>query len=212
MYQIDSSGSVTSQPTPAAAGTPGWFTGGNPATGVPATILDSDWFNAVQAELLAILSAASIAPVKGTNNQLIAALNTLFASLGGNASQTFSVAGATQAAHAVNLGEFVASLAINGYVKIPVFFGGAAKILIFQWVRNVTGTSNSSGLATVSVNFPISFPTGILSSAFYPVQEASSTAGMGLCGQGPTTSGVLVNIANAPASSLVAVSGIIVGY
>jgi hypothetical protein len=87
MYQIDSSGSVIAQPTPAAAGTPGWFTGGNPATGTPATILDADWFNALQAELLAILSAASITPVKGTNNQVLAAIQARFSAQ----SQTFGI-------------------------------------------------------------------------------------------------------------------------
>jgi hypothetical protein len=77
MHQIDSIGSVATQPTPAAAGTPGWWFGGNPATGQPATIMDTDWFNAVQAELLAILAAAGIAPVKGTNNQVLAAIREL---------------------------------------------------------------------------------------------------------------------------------------
>jgi hypothetical protein len=79
MYQIDSSGSVLTQPAPAAVGTPGWFTAGNPATGTPATILDGDWFNAVQAELLNVLAAATITPTKGTNNQLLAAVVSLLA-------------------------------------------------------------------------------------------------------------------------------------
>lgn len=79
MYQIDSSGSVATQPAPAAAGTPGWFTDGNPATATPATILDGDWFNAIQAELINVLAAAGITPTKGTNNQLLSAVNALFA-------------------------------------------------------------------------------------------------------------------------------------
>jgi len=78
MHQIDSIGSVATQPTPAAAGTPGWWFGGNPATAQPATIMDTDWFNAVQAELINVLEAAGITPVKGTNNQLLAAIQDLF--------------------------------------------------------------------------------------------------------------------------------------
>lgn len=77
MYQIDSSGSVPAQPAPAAAGTPGWFTGGNPAVGQAATILDSDWFNALQAELIAVLTAASISPSKTANAQILAAIQAL---------------------------------------------------------------------------------------------------------------------------------------
>lgn len=87
MYQIDSSGSVIAQPAPAAAGTPGWFTNGNPATGSPATILDGDWFNAVQAELVNVLAAAGITPTKGTNNQVLAALPTVI----GNSQPSFMV-------------------------------------------------------------------------------------------------------------------------
>lgn len=50
------------------------FTEGNPATAVPATQVTDDWLNDVQEELLSILNAGSIAPVKGTQNQILAAL------------------------------------------------------------------------------------------------------------------------------------------
>jgi len=87
MYQIDSSGIATSLPTPAAAGTPGYFTNGNPATATPATVLDADWFNAVMMELVNIVTAASITPTKGTNSQVLTALQALFS----QQSQTFGV-------------------------------------------------------------------------------------------------------------------------
>lgn len=45
-YKIDSPNSVPVMPTPAAAGTPGWF-----SKGPPATIVDDDWCNMVQGEL-----------------------------------------------------------------------------------------------------------------------------------------------------------------
>jgi hypothetical protein len=103
-----------------------------------------------------------------------------------------------------SMADFSSSLAINGYQKLP---GG----LIVQWVRNVTATANGSGLATVTATYPIAFPNAVLSSSFYPVQEAASTAGMSLCGQAPTTTSALINIAGATPSTLVAVSGIIIG-
>lgn len=102
------------------------------------------------------------------------------------------------------MSDFASSLAVNGYQKLP---GG----FIAQWVRNNTATANASGLATVTVTYPIAFPNAVLSSAFYPVQEATSTAGMSLCGQAPSTIGVQVNIAGASPGSLVAISGIIIG-
>lgn len=77
MYQIDAPGAATSLPTPAPAGTPGFFTGGDPATGTPATILDQDWFNAVMMELINVVEAAGLTPTKGTNTQLLQALRAL---------------------------------------------------------------------------------------------------------------------------------------
>ncbi|TCK39638.1 hypothetical protein B0G84_4978 [Paraburkholderia sp. BL8N3] len=79
MYQIDSSGTAATQPTPSPAGTPGFFTGGNPATGTPATILDADWFNAVMMELINIVTAAGLTPAKGASNQVLTALRGMFA-------------------------------------------------------------------------------------------------------------------------------------
>jgi hypothetical protein len=82
MHRIDNATAAATLPTPDAAGTAGYFTKGNPGTGTPATVMDQDWFNAVQEEPLAVMAAASITPVKGTNNQLLAALRVLFGGTG----------------------------------------------------------------------------------------------------------------------------------
>ncbi|KVS52262.1 hypothetical protein WK39_26750 [Burkholderia cepacia] len=74
MFRTDQTTAVTSLPVPAAAGTPGYFTGGNPATGQAATILDADWLNMVQEELMSILAAAGISPSKTTYNQVLTAI------------------------------------------------------------------------------------------------------------------------------------------
>jgi len=55
----------------------GFFTEGNPDSGVPATDVTDDWMNAVQAELINVLSAAGIAPNKPDNTQLAAAIAVL---------------------------------------------------------------------------------------------------------------------------------------
>ncbi|VWB75897.1 hypothetical protein BLA6993_03586 [Burkholderia lata] len=74
MFRTDQTTAVTALPVPAAAGTPGYFTGGNPATGQAATILDADWLNMVQEELMNLLAAAGIPPSKTTYNQVLAAI------------------------------------------------------------------------------------------------------------------------------------------
>ena len=50
------------------------FTEGNPATAVPATDVTDDWLNDVQEELISILTAAGITPVKGDQNQVLEAI------------------------------------------------------------------------------------------------------------------------------------------
>jgi hypothetical protein len=57
------------------------FTEGNPGLGVPATFVTDDFMNEVQEEIISVLAAASIVPAKGTINQLLAALNALYAPL-----------------------------------------------------------------------------------------------------------------------------------
>ncbi|BAO88906.1 hypothetical protein [Caballeronia cordobensis] len=77
MHQIDSAGSVAVLPTPAAAGSPGFFSRGNPSTGTPATVLDDDFFNAVMMELINVVTAGGGTPTKGTNTQVLAAIRDL---------------------------------------------------------------------------------------------------------------------------------------
>lgn len=63
MHRIDTAGSVA-----------GAFTDGNPATATPATVVDDDFMNAVQDELVAVIETAGITLEKGTNDQLLEAI------------------------------------------------------------------------------------------------------------------------------------------
>ena len=54
------------------------FTDGDPVGGVPATVVTDEWANDVQEELMSILAAAGIAPVKGAQNQVLTALGMAF--------------------------------------------------------------------------------------------------------------------------------------
>lgn len=77
MFQIDEATAASSLPTPATAGTQGYFTNGNPAGGVPATIVDADWLNMIQQELINIVQAAGEMPSKTTYNQVLLAIKRL---------------------------------------------------------------------------------------------------------------------------------------
>lgn len=74
MYQYDDPSASSVLPTPAAPGTAGYFTDGNPGGGVPATILRSDFMNSIMMELLNILTAAGITPSKTAYNQVASAI------------------------------------------------------------------------------------------------------------------------------------------
>lgn len=76
MHRIDGQGATTDNK----------FTEGNPSTGVIATDVTADWANAVQEEIIAVLAAAGIAPLKTNNSQLLAAIVSLIA--GGGVSVT----------------------------------------------------------------------------------------------------------------------------
>lgn len=55
----------------------GWFTPGDPDTDTPATLIKFWWLNTIQAELLAVLTAAGIAADDADDEQLAAAIQTL---------------------------------------------------------------------------------------------------------------------------------------
>lgn len=74
MFAIDDATAVAAMPTPEAAGTPGFFTEGNPGLGQAATYVRASWLNALQQELLFILTAAGITPSKTAYNQILTAM------------------------------------------------------------------------------------------------------------------------------------------
>jgi len=74
MFRIDDPTASATLPAPSAAGTPGYFTGGDPATGEQPTTVTQDWANMVQEELMAIIVAALIAPDKTNRGQVLAAI------------------------------------------------------------------------------------------------------------------------------------------
>ena len=78
MHKIDALDAVLVKPAKKAAGAvTGYFTDGDPGGGVQATVLDADWCNSVQDEILNVLAAASVTPAKSDDDQLLAAIRKL---------------------------------------------------------------------------------------------------------------------------------------
>lgn len=95
MYQYDDPTVSATLPTPAAAGTPGYFTDGSPTAGVAATELRSDFMNMIMMELLNVVEAAGETPSKTTYNQVLTAIETLIQQRTGHGQCRLSVASAT---------------------------------------------------------------------------------------------------------------------
>jgi hypothetical protein len=74
MHQIDVSSAVAAPPAATAPGPAGYFTDGDPVRGIAPTIVPAEFLNALMGELLGVLSAGGVAPIKGNNGQVAAVI------------------------------------------------------------------------------------------------------------------------------------------
>lgn len=74
MFRVDTTTAVATLPATKPAGTQGYFTEGNPSSGLLATVPGVDWFNMTQEELMAVVLAAGLTPSKTDNTQLLQAI------------------------------------------------------------------------------------------------------------------------------------------
>jgi len=88
MYRIDNATAVAIKPTKGDAGTQGYWTKGDPAQGIPATIMDGDFFNMLQGELEAILIAGGISPDKADDTQVATAIQAIITANSGGSSSS----------------------------------------------------------------------------------------------------------------------------
>lgn len=83
MFRIDGPNTVPTKPAYGAAGTQGWFKNygvGGTLDG-PGTIVTPDFLNMLQAELLAIVTAAGLTPDKANDAQILAAFDSRYVSV-----------------------------------------------------------------------------------------------------------------------------------
>jgi hypothetical protein len=74
MFRIDNTTVAGALPAPTPVGTPGYFTDGSAAGGIPATIVSAEFLNMVQEELVNAIQAFGLVPSKSTFNQLAVAM------------------------------------------------------------------------------------------------------------------------------------------
>lgn len=174
MHRLSNGTQATSLPVPAAVtGTPGYATQGSPGV-TPASDIDPDQWNAMQEELVAIVTAAGIALDKTDNGQVLKALQTLFLSLAG----AYAVDTGTANALAIALTPAPASLAAltgvplrvkknasvnTGAVTLAVGALAATAVVHPDGTALTAGDLPSGGILSVSfdgTNFVLQSPWG----------------------------------------------------
>ncbi len=198
MHRIDTSGNVGNR-----------FHPGDPATGQQATLVDQDWLNAVQEEIVAVILGAGIALAKGDNTQLYDAIVALIAGVvgtgggsapttrqilagglltgGGNlaADRTISLAKATSAEVSAQVRDDVAvtPAGLAGLVGLTEVAGAwVIRIgpVIVQLFSAVIG-ANGTSLLTLPQAFPLEGRAGFVN---------GGSAGPGIQDNGPFVNGV----------------------
>ncbi len=156
------------------AGTPAWATGGNPATNTPATIFPAYAFNALQAELTAVIQEAGITLDRTKLNQLAAAIQKMTQGGAGSTAPDSGTAGAyaitlTPAPLAITPGMIVgisavvaantgaSTLNINGLGALPIHGPGAAALQGGEFVAGGNAILRANATATA---FDLVWTTG----------------------------------------------------
>jgi hypothetical protein len=149
MYQIDNPTAAAARPASTAAGSAGWFTDGNPAGNVAATIVPAEWLNMVQAELINIPGAAGIALNKATSNQVLAALIAMFAPPAGTVRNAKMSVTAASASGTFTADQIVVAAALNGQPFLLANFNQTINLATTGAGGMDTGAAPASGFVAL---------------------------------------------------------------
>lgn len=97
------------------------FTRGNPQTGVPATALDDDYFDAIQEEIAGVVESSGVPLDKGNKTQLLTALKQLFLRTSNNFSEIPAAGSAAVTSALANLGLSNSDDSVGRLVNIQKF-------------------------------------------------------------------------------------------
>ena len=117
MQRVSRSTAVAALPAPPATpSSPGFFTGGNPASGLAATVPGYEWFNTVQEELVAIATCLGATLNPSNYNQVLTAIRGLIQGQTGN----YGVDTGTSNTYAVTLSPAPAALTAGLAVRVKI--------------------------------------------------------------------------------------------
>ena len=105
-----------------------------------------------------------------------------------------------------------ASLSNPGWRRTPT---GSGQVMLEQWTRDLTASTDGTGRALITFNFPLPFPTGVLGYSYAPDQEAGTDVPqMTLLAQKPSlvSQTLIIHAPTLTTGQLVAASGMVWGY
>ncbi len=182
MFQIDNSTAVAAIPAPTPDGSAGYFTDGNPATGVSATILPAEFMNMLMMENMNVLAAAGIAPAKGQYNQLALAIAKIVQ--GGAAGQASeATAGilklSTNPQALAGTDDSTAITPLKLAQKLANFLGQATEVA-FGWLKIATQALVNAGADDATAVTPKKLAAAIQSQALTAFTTAGSAGALTL--------------------------------
>lgn len=188
MFRIDNSTAAASKPAPAAAGTPGYFTEGNPVGGVAPTVLSADFMNSVQEELMSLLTDAGVTPDKTATNQILDSIKKIIDARSGNASRVLGLTGRNNATTpATKLDLAADQIVFRNAAGFTIQKYGIASITCDIATQATSAAPNGRDQSTAlaansSVNFfyvlnPVTGVVGLIASANAPTVGPSAPTG-----------------------------------
>ncbi|MBI6944193.1 hypothetical protein JET76_22980 [Pseudomonas putida] len=164
MFRVDNDSAVAIMPAATSAGTPGYFTDGNPATGQPATVLAAEFMNMVMMELANLVTDSGQTLTKNDYKQVSKAVQAMIANLSTvtwdkvtNKPTDWAVAGKTTLTGAVTL---ASTLTVAGVSTLnsTLTVAGATTLKTTLGVTGATTLSSTlsvAGAATFAANVTV---------------------------------------------------------
>ncbi len=204
MYRIDDPSASATLPTPEAALTEGYWTEGNPGTGVPATLERASWFNMVQEELRAIVVAGGATPSKTNYTQIRDAIKLMFSTVVGTARNVVMSVTAASATATLTADEIIVETALGGFPFKLSSFSKTINLATIGAGGMDTGTAPTTGaVAIYAIYNPTTQTSALLATNASSVKQGNIYGGANM----PTgyTASALVSVWLTTAASLFAI-------
>ena len=163
MHRIDGAGATVDNK----------FTDGDPVGGVQATVVTDEWLNDVQEELMSILTAGGITPVKGTQDQVLKAIRTLSVGVIGSARNVKMSVAAASASATITADQIFVGTSLSGQVYRLASLSKSINLATTGAGGMDTGTAPASGYVAI---YAIYNPT-TATSALLATNATSSIVG-----------------------------------